>query len=56
MQVGWVGGGEDVELEDEGGGGVQGLDEGRVAGLDSGGGRVLGGGSGHNVGLVGGDE
>ena len=44
MQLGWVGGGEDVEFEDGGGGGVQGLDEGCVAGLDSGGdGGSLGG-------------
>ena len=53
MQLGWVGGGEDVEFEDGGGGGVQGLDEGCVAGL---GGGMLGGRRGHNGGLVGWDE
>ena len=30
MEVGWVGGGEDVEFEDEGGGRVEGCYEGGV--------------------------
>ena len=53
MDVGWVGGGEDVEFEDGGEGRMEGCDEGGVGGL---GGGDLGGRRGHYVGLVGWDE
>ena len=55
--MGWVGGGADVELEDEGGGRVEGCDESVVGGL--GGGGDLGRRwiwRRHYVGLVGWDE
>ena len=59
MDVGWVGGGEDVEFEDEGGRRVEGCDEGGIGRLGGAGSGGLGGRGvfwrGHYVGLVGWD-